>query len=272
MEEPQILYEEKDFLAVYKPAGMLMHALRALRMNKDIHVDARGMKDKLQITNGDGETLADWVCVRYPETARVGDDPKTRPGVVHRLDRDTSGVVLVARTQEAFQYFKLLFQKGEISKTYLALVYGKLVPREGSVEKPISLKSGTIRHTVHSGKMTKYAITHYKVLRYIGCREDNREKCFSFLEAYPKTGRTHQIRVHMASIGHPIVGDALYGKKNRDRASRVTGHESLVSRLMLHAYALEFTAPSGKRIRVEAEPPEEFSNYVEPLIHSHPFP
>lgn len=252
MEEPKILYEEPDFAVVCKPAGIVMHSIAKGKEQR--------VKSEERMAKSKEKTLADWILKRYPETAHVGDDPKTRPGIVHRLDKDTSGVVLIARTQSAFDYFKKLFQTGGIGKTYLAVVAGKLTPREGTIDKPISLKAGTTRRTVHRGKMMKQAVTHYKVLRYVGCgANEESSNCFSLVRVFPKTGRTHQIRVHMASTGHPVVGDVLYGRR---RVAKSKGQRDQIGkRLMLHAISLEFTTPSGKRIKVESEPPEEFLQF-----------
>ncbi len=191
-------------------------------------------------TNDPPPTLVDWLLSRYPEIATVGDDPAQRPGIVHRLDKDTSGVMLVAKNQKTFEYLKSLFQKHEIIKTYLALVQGELAKKSGVIDAPIGIKNGTTKRSIRSTKMAKEAVTEYKVL------------AGSLLEVKPKTGRTHQIRVHLASIGHPIVGDPIYGKKPSVKNQR----------LMLHAASIEFTAPDGKRMRLEAEPPPEFHAQV----------
>ena len=224
MDEPKILYEEKGFLAVYKPSGMLTH--RAKREEED-----------------DGLTLVAWLLARYPEIAGVGDDPSWRPGIVHRLDRETSGALLIARTQEYFEYLKKLFGERNVKKTYLAIAGGRVFPKESEIKKPISIASGSMKRTVHKGRNEKEAITRYRVKKYF--------KDATLLEVEPLTGRTHQIRVHLASVGHPILGDALYGGIYARSASR----------LMLHALSLEFTAKDGGRLRFETEPPDEFTDY-----------
>lgn len=241
MLEPKVIFEDKNFLAIDKPAGLLVHGTASF---------------KGQMA-GSERTLVDWLLEKYPEIKDVGDDPKVRPGIVHRLDRETSGVMLVARNQGYFEYLKSLFQKHEIQKTYLALVYGKPKEARGTIDKPLSLKSGTTKRTVHSGKMTKNAVTEYKVLK-IG-------EGSSLLEVYPRTGRTHQIRVHLASIGCPVVGDALYGKTRTAKHKVQRGRNnpqsaiSVKPRLMLHALALEFAAAEGKRIRIEAQQPPDMA-------------
>jgi len=239
LDEIHIIYEDKNFLAVYKPAGVLTHPTAANR--------------KAQIAQRE-PTLTDWLVKNYPEIKKVGDDPKTRPGIVHRLDKDTSGVILVARNQKYFNYLKHLFQSHQIKKTYLALVYGELKPKTGVIKEPIRLKSGTIKRTIWKGKMEKQAITEYKVLKYFKTRINTDRKTdkhgynFTLLRVMPKTGRTHQIRVHLASIGHPIVGDTLYGPKQAPLD---------LKRLFLHAESLEFSTVEGSRIKIEAALPEE---------------
>ncbi|MEE8131549.1 MAG: RluA family pseudouridine synthase [Candidatus Paceibacterota bacterium] len=220
---PQIIYKDKNFLAVNKPAGLLVHPAQS----------------KTE------PTLADLLVKRYPEIKKVGDEPKIRPGIVHRLDKDTSGVILIPRNQDYFNYLKKLFQERKIKKTYLALVWGKLKPKIGIIKKQISLKTGTTKRTVWKGGLTKEAVTEYKVLKYF---KFPRESVFTLLRVSPKTGRTHQIRVHLASIGHPIVGDSLYGPK---------GNPFNLSRQFLHAESLEFNTADGKRIKIEADLPRE---------------
>ena len=267
------IYEDKNFLAVYKPAGLLVHALKTKnsRLRRSF-----GGQVKLK---ADESTLVDWLIRKYPEIKTVGDDPKIRPGIVHRLDKDTSGVLLVARNQKYFEYLKNLFQTRQIKKTYLALVYGKLEPKVGVIKKPIRLKSGTTKRTVWQGKMEKEAITEYKVLKYFvktrintdmntdkyGCdiginsrSNPYKSATFSLLKVIQKTGRTHQIRVHLASVGHPIVGDALYGQKR---------NPFNLERLFLHAESLEFSLENGRRIKIETGLPEELKFILKRLTN-----
>ena len=223
---PKVIYEQEEFLGVSKPSGMLVHA--------------SGTKH-----TADKETLVDWLLPRFPELRQVGDDPATRPGIVHRLDKDTSGVILIPRTQEYFLYLKSLFAGRQMVKTYLALVWGH-APAHGSITLPIGIKSGTTKRTVRGGKMVKEARTDYELVRHL--------EATSLLKVMPRTGRTHQIRVHLASAGHPVAGDPLYGGKKK---------EPWVTRLMLHALSLEFPSASGARIRIEAEPDADFNAVVD---------
>ena len=223
--DPEIVFENEDLVVLNKPAGLLMH------------------KD------GKGEsTLVDWLITHYPEVVSVGDKPEERPGIVHRLDRDTSGIVLIPRNQEYFEYLKDLFASGKIQKTYLAIVRGVLKTKEGTINTSISLKPGTTKRTVHGGKMTKSAITLYKVLKEFGGA--------SLIEVSPKTGRTHQIRVHLASIGHPVLGDTLYGSKK---------NEWSVSRQMLHAHSIKLELEPGKAVKLTADPPDDFEGLLQKL-------
>lgn len=226
----RVIYEDKNFLALYKPAGVLVHQINLKSKTKNLKPES---------------ILVDWLLKRFPEVKNVGDEPQTRPGIVHRLDKDTSGVILVARNQKYFDYLKNLFQTRQIKKTYLALVYGKLEPKTGVIKKPISFKLGSIKRTVWKGRLEKEAITEYKVIKFF--------PLFSLVEVMPKTGRTHQIRVHLSSIGHPIVGDSLYGPKENPFG---------LKRQFLHAKSLEFNTEEGKRIKIEAELPEELKNII----------
>jgi len=241
MAEPEIIYEDESLLAVNKPAGLLVHG-----------VAARGKRSASpEREQGPAETtLVDWLLKRYPEVKTVGEKPEERPGIVHRLDKGTSGVMLVAKTQTCFDYLKNLFRSHQIKKGYLVLVHGEVKPKQGIIKKPIGLKSGTTKRSVYSEKFAKEAKTNYKVIKYF---TSEGKKIFSLLDVIPETGRTNQIRVHLASIHHPVVGDSLYGLRKEPRWA---------SRLMLHAESIEFTLRSGRRLRIEAEPPKEFWSII----------
>lgn len=213
--------------------------------------------------------LTDWIKERYPETIGVGD-PSTslgqvnlRPGIVHRLDEDTSGILLIAKNQRFFEYLKGLFQKHEVKKTYVALVHGRMAGR-GKIDKPIGLKSGSVKRSVNAKnmKMIKEAVTEYQVLKIFKRPDSEKEgefKFYSLLRVFPQSGRTHQIRVHLASVGHPIVGDELYGRKKNE-------YKNLgLERQFLHAESLEFNLQDGSRIKMEAELPSELQEFLENL-------
>ncbi|OGY63929.1 MAG: hypothetical protein A3I89_00515 [Candidatus Harrisonbacteria bacterium RIFCSPLOWO2_02_FULL_41_11] len=226
----KVIYEDKNFIVINKPAGLLVHQAQFRRR-----------------TSNTEPSLVDWLLKNYPEVKIVGDNPAERPGIVHRLDKDTSGVMVIARNQETFDYLKSLFQKHLVKKVYLALVCGKLIQRQGVIDKPIGIKNGSTKRSVHSQKMRKEAVTEYRVVKFLKLKD----KEYSLLEIMPKTGRTHQIRVHLASIGYPIAGDKLYG-----------GHKNPLqglARQFLHAESIEFTDSGGRRIKFEADLPFELS-------------
>lgn len=242
----EVLYEDKNILAVNKPAGLLVHAV----------------KGKYEKTEPD---LVDWISLNYPGIKGVGDSNPhngqhdiNRPGIVHRLDRYTSGVMLIAKNQEYFDYLKKLFQSGNIEKTYLALVKGRL-EGSGVINKPIGIKSGTVKRTVHIGRARwiREAETHYSAKEVYNLDVNGKSQEYTLVEVKPKTGRTHQIRVHMASIGHPVAGDNLYGPKDNMRE---------LGRYFLHAESIEFDLPdsnnSVQRMKVSAPLPEELSDLL----------
>ncbi len=231
--EIKVIYETPDFLMINKPAGVLVHGIEG---------------------HASSNTLVDWLLKKYPKVKNVGDLPAgrqalpIRQGIVHRLDKDTSGVILVCLNQDFFKYAKNLFQEHKIKKKYLALVWGAVSPQKGIIKKSIRIKDGAIKRTVWRGKGEKEAITEYKVIKYFDG--------FTLLEVMPKTGRTHQIRVHLTSIGHPIVGDSLYGHKENPFG---------LKRQFLHAESLEFNLINGSRIKIEAELPDDLKNVIEKL-------
>jgi 23S rRNA pseudouridine1911/1915/1917 synthase len=228
--EPEVIFENSDFIVINKPSGLMVHAVRV------------NSKKRLDEVRSKEPTLVDWLLGRYPEIASVGDEPLLRPGIVHRLDKDTSGVMIIARTQPSFEYLKSLFQKHEIKKTYEALVLGVPKKEHDIIDAPIGIKNGTLKRSINASKMAKEAITEYRVIKKYKLKDSEEE--FALLEVKPQTGRTHQIRVHLASIGHPIVGDRLYGKKNQP---------PFVTRLMLHALAIEFIGMTGARFDFEVK-------------------
>jgi len=225
---PSIIYQDNDIIVVNKPAGIAVH---------------KGVAEK-------GETLTDWLIEKFPEMKKVGDDPEFRPGIVHRLDKDTSGVLVAARNQKSFEFLKNQFQKREVVKKYLALVEGFLKNNNSVIALPIGRSASDFRKKLASDSAKgelREAVTEYKVLE--------RFPNHALVEAYPKTGRTHQIRVHFKAIGHPIVCDSLYGGK------RMTCPFGL-ARHFLHANFLEFVSPSGARLKLEADLPEDLAEVL----------
>ncbi|MBI4193228.1 MAG: RluA family pseudouridine synthase [Candidatus Colwellbacteria bacterium] len=242
MDSPKVVYEDDNFIALNKPAGMLVHRARVARPANRRSAKNRGETE---------ETIADYLVRAHPEVSGVGDDPDERPGIVHRLDRGTSGILLVAKNQPYFEYLKRLFQTRAIAKTYLALVRGVPRAKAGVVNKPISIQTGSVKRTVHRGKKTQEAVTEYKTLKTF--------RDSALVEARPLTGRTHQIRVHLASIGHPVVGDVLYG----GRSARWT--VSPPARQLLHAHTLTFPSAPGRTITLVADLPPEFDRALKAL-------
>ncbi|MFA5722098.1 MAG: RluA family pseudouridine synthase [Candidatus Paceibacterota bacterium] len=223
--EPEILYEDKNFIVLDKPSGIIVHP---------------------SLTNFKNPSIISWLIGKYPFLSQVGED-KLRPGIVHRLDKDTSGVLIVAKNNFSFNYFKNLFKTRKIKKKYIALVKGELKNEKGEINLPLarSKKSPTKRKVVTSRfqlDKAKTAITKYSVIK--------RYKSFTLLEVFLETGRTHQIRVHLASIGFPVVGDKIYGK------SRKKEYLSL-SRQFLHAQEISFISPAGKFLEIKSSLPQE---------------
>ncbi|HEY6393149.1 MAG TPA: RluA family pseudouridine synthase [Bryobacteraceae bacterium] len=206
----EILYEDNDVIAINKPAGMVVHAGAGRHSG----------------------TLVNALVHRFGKLSKVGGD--LRPGIVHRLDRFTSGVILVARTDAAHRHLAEQFSSRKVEKIYLALVHGSVKKEHGRITTPIT--RDPVRRTRMTTKLAhgRSAITEYKVLR--------RPEAFTFLEVRIGTGRTHQIRVHMASVGHPVAGDKLYGAP-----------PSFAARVFLHAHKITFASPtSGAKITITA--------------------
>ena len=239
MLQPKIISKNKNFLVVNKPAGLLVH--KSVLNREDLNIDEK--------------TLVDWLVKKFPQIKNVGDDIKNRPGIVHRLDKETSGVMIVPLNQKYFDYFKGLFQDHKIQKTYTALVYGVIRSERGVINKPIGIKSGTTRRSVRSAKMSKEAITEFEVIKRF--KKGNQD--FSLLKVYPKTGRTHQIRVHLASIHCPVVGDKLYGRKN----DLLIG--SKLNRQFLHASSIEFIDKDGKFLKFSVGLPNQLSSFLKSI-------
>ena len=241
---PKLIYKHKDFLIINKPAGLLVH--RAVL---------------IKVVKTEEKTLVDWLVKNYPEIKKVGDDTINRPGIIHRLDRETSGIILVPCNQKAFDYFKKLFQEHRITKTYLALSFGKAKDKKGIINKPIGLKSGTTRHTVRPSKMMKEAITEYEVVKYLKIKGVD----LTLIKASPKTGRTHQIRVHLASIGFHIVGDKMYGRRSArtTKVMRSGGRDPFpeLGRQFLHAQSIEFKWEKTT-FNFEADLPKELKVFL----------
>lgn len=231
------VYEDENLLVINKPAGLIVHPKNAT----DIQ-----------------ESVVSWLIKEYPNIENVGEPfiasgtESPRAGIVHRLDKDTSGLLVVAKNNDSFYYLKSLFQNRKIQKHYYALVYGR--PKEGHsvIDAPMG-RVGLKRTIKLDGKKLidgKSAVTEYTIKQ--GYNK------YTLLDVAPKTGRTHQIRVHLQSIGCPIVGDPIYGPKGWQKPTGLT-------HLFLHAYKLEFTTQDGKSLVLECELPSDLQKVLSVL-------
>lgn len=253
-----VLYEDADLVVVNKPAGMMVHA-------------GAGATD----SDRNRGTLVNALLHRFAQLSAVGGD--TRPGIVHRLDKQTSGIILVARDDAAHRNLAKQFSGRAVKKRYIALVHGWPERPRGTIHAPIS--RDVIRRTrmTTRGSGGRTAVTHYEVSERI----DSPYGKFALVDLHIETGRTHQIRVHMGSIGHPVVGDTLYGapgvlrsasaprKTSRQKAAAPSEPQSPEIRLgrnFLHAAAIEFSHPrTGKPLSFAAALPVELAAFLEKL-------
>lgn len=221
----EVLYEDKDIIVVNKPKGLVVHP-------------ANG--------NPDGTLVNAIMNICKDSLSGIGGE--VRPGIVHRLDKDTSGVLIVAKNDKAHINLSEQIKNREVNKKYIALVRGVIEENEATIDMPIG-RSTKDRKKMAVLRKGKEAITHFKVLK----RYNN----FTLLQVKIDTGRTHQIRVHMAEIGHPVVGDVIYS--NGKNPFKVTGQ-------MLHARSIEFKHPStNNKMKVQADLPDYFQRVLEEL-------
>jgi 23S rRNA pseudouridine1911/1915/1917 synthase len=228
------LYEDENIVAVNKPSGLVVHA------------DGRTEE----------ETLCDLLLEEYPEINGVGEPLElkdgsviNRPGIVHRLDRDTSGVILIAKNNDTHQFLKEQFKNREVEKTYHTFVYGNIKEDEGVIDRPIGKSAKDFRQwSAMRGARGKLrdAVTEFKVLERGKVDDEN----VTMVEVRPKTGRTHQIRVHMKAVNNPLLCDGLYAPKRKC----LLGFE----RTALHARKIVFKNMENKEIEVEAPYPDDF--------------
>ena len=258
-----IIYEDADLAVVNKPAGMMVHA-------------GAGATDD-ERNRG---TLVNALLHRFGKLSDVGGE--LRPGIVHRLDKETSGLIIVAKNDVTHRKLAHQFSRREIAKRYIALVHGWPAKDRGTVNLPISRDVVRRTRMTTRGSAGRTAVTHYAVRE----RFDSPYGKFTLLDVRIETGRTHQIRVHMASLAHPIVGDTLYGapaelkrnpaKLRRSEASEFGGNSSVravaappilrLGRNFLHATALDFKHPrTAEALSLEAPLPEELEQFLEHL-------
>lgn len=226
-----IVYEDDDLLVINKRAGIAVHA-------------------------GVGRTknnLVNALIAHYPKIKKVGDAPDIRPGIVHRLDKDASGLMVIAKNNSSFQYLKGLFQKRRMEKVYLSLVWGKFKDKKGKINAPLAKNPNNPAKMVVvlnpkdslQGR-AKAALTEFEVIEQF----DNT----AYIKVYLKTGRRHQIRVHFKSAGHPLVNDRFYGY----RKQRFLGS----GRLFLHASKLSFTSPQDKKLSFTSKLPNDLQEIL----------
>ena len=234
---PRIIYEDESLMVIEKPSGVVVN-------------EAQSVKE---------ETIQSW----FADKVRISGDTEfaLKGGIVHRLDKDTSGVMVLAKTLNAYEMLKSQFLERKTVKKYTALVHGGFRDPEGIISQPI-IRHPKDRHrftTEKGGDLSRTAITHWKVLRQYSVLSAQ----YSLVELVPHTGRTHQLRVHLQYMHHPIVSDPIYGFKK-------TWKEDLTwcPRLFLHAKYLEFTHPAtDERVKFESELPSELEQVVASLVH-----
>jgi 23S rRNA pseudouridine1911/1915/1917 synthase len=221
----RLLYEDADLLVLDKPAGLAVHGAPGIRV----------------------PTLVDQLLAHRPDLGQAGMDP-IRPGIVHRLDRDTTGVLVVAANAKTLAALQAQFKARSVDKRYQALLAGHLTPEIGAIEAPIGRHPADRKRMAVLANGGRYARTEYQMIAYLGAD--------SWVEARLMTGRTHQLRVHFGAIGYPILGDATYGGSAARRAPRQ----------MLHAWRLTLVHPTlGSTIEFEAELPDDMQRVIERL-------
>ena len=249
-----VVYEDADLAVVNKPAGMMVHA------GSGQNEDARSLG-----------TLVNALLHRFKALSSTGGE--LRPGIVHRLDKDTSGLLVVAKNDRAHAALGEMFATRKIKKTYISLVHGAIERAKGTINAGVGRDpTRRTRMTAKPQDNARSAVSHYEVVRRLA----NRFGKFTLIRVRIETGRTHQIRVHMASIGHPVVGDSLYGAAGQltdqvasqaaqsKAARRKLEPEKLrLGRNFLHAANLEFAHPlTGKLVKLEAPLPEELERFL----------
>ncbi len=232
-----VIAEEPDYVVIEKPAGLLVHPNWIPGQARD----------------DNKHTLADWIIAHYPECAAVGDKPDIRPGIVHRLDKEASGLMVIARTQEFFDALKRQFKTREVQKEYQALTHDVLPEEMGDIDFPIAQSTQEARMSARPlSQGGKEARTEYEVMeRYTNA---------TLVRVIPKTGRTHQIRVHFFALGYPLIGDPLYFNKKDKRKL-----DAALGRLFLHATRIQFANQTGETVEYESTLPNELAAFLQTL-------
>jgi 23S rRNA pseudouridine1911/1915/1917 synthase len=249
-----VVFEDADLAVVNKPAGMMVHA-------------GSGQTESAR----SGGTLVNALLHRFQALSSTGGE--LRPGIVHRLDKETSGLIVVAKNDRAHAALGAMFSGRRIQKTYIALVEGDVKREKGTIAAAVSRDPvRRTRMTTQPNENARSAVSHYEVVRRMATRFGK----FTLVRVRIETGRTHQIRVHMASLGHPVVGDTLYGAAGQltDQAALNAAHSKAarrnadperlkLGRNFLHAARLEFAHPiSGKPLQLEAPLPAELDAFL----------
>jgi len=241
MSEPTIIFEDDNLLVVDKPAGMVVNR-------------ADTVKDEM--------TLQDWIEKNFQFSIfnfqlDKESDFYRRSGIVHRLDKETSGIILVAKDESSFYNLQKQFKEGRVEKVYIGLCHGKVALKEGEINVPVGRLPWDRKKfgVVPAGRESR---TLYKVLEYKTLKTDRKGEVLSLVEFYPKTGRTHQIRVHLRYLGHPIFADSLYAGRKNIRSDR-----KLLPRHFLHAAKIKFSHPkTGQTIEFESSLPAELAEFL----------
>lgn len=224
----KIIDEQPDYLVINKPAGLIIHEAPSLQE----------------------ATLVDWLVAKYPSVVGIGEN-SMRPGIVHRIDKDVSGLLIIALTDKGFKHFKKLFKSRTLKKIYTALVHEVIAKDNGVIDFPIERSAGGYKMAAKpKNQEGKPAESHFSVFK--------RFLHFTLVEILIKTGRTHQIRAHLAAYGNPIVGDNLYGTHTCKLANRKLD----TKRIFLIASKLEFKDPSGEKKSYQLELPDEFNTLM----------
>ena len=247
-----MLFEDDHIIVVNKPAGMTVN--RAETTKEEVTVQD-WVEEKLGIKNHESR-------IKNLKYGEEGWDPSldfyNRGGVVHRLDKETSGILVLAKTPEAFVELQRQFREREVKKVYQALAHGRIVPKDGEINVPVGRLPWNSKQfgILPGGKESK---TVYKVLQYY--LHGKTKEILSFVELYPYSGRTHQIRVHLKYINHPIFSDFLYAGRKTARNDR-----KLLPRVFLHAAELSFSHPAtGEQVHFAAPLPDELMSFLHKL-------
>ncbi len=248
MSNVSIIFENDDLVVINKPVDLMVHA--------DGHTEE--------------STIVDWFLEQYPNAKGVGEEqndkngePLERSGIVHRLDRGTSGVMVLAKTQEAFEHLKKQFHDRLAKKEYRAFVYGHMREKWGTIDRQIGRNSSDFRKrsAERGAKGTlRDAVTDWELIG----QGEYEQQSFAYVKLKPKTGRTHQLRVHLKAIDRPIVGDLMYAGARVEQSNNLG-----LNRLALHAHQLELILPDGQDQRFIAPVPPDFEQAADHL-HSDP--